>query len=243
MIAAKVAAAIVCKTPFGGQSKTRLSPPLRPEQCAEISACFIRDLSKSVQELADEGSVSGVALYTPHGSESYLQSLLPSGFRIHLQGAGDLGARLLKGSADLLSEGYKGVILINSDSPTLPLSILRDAAEALREGDKVVLGPATDGGYTLIGLSRPHARLFEDIPWSTPAVHALTVRRASEIGVPVSNVAMWYDVDDATSLEILAAEMRGERPFFSPADLIAADAPATREFMRGLKAVNASATQ
>ena len=62
--------------------------------------------------------------------------------------------------------------------------------------DAVVLGPAIDGGYTLIGLSRPHARVFEDIPWSTPDVYRLTIERAAEIGVPVVNVPRWYDVDD-----------------------------------------------
>jgi rSAM/selenodomain-associated transferase 1 len=234
MTAGKIAAVIVCKTPIGGLSKTRLSPPLRPEQCAKISECFIRDLSKSVQALACDRGVSGIALYTPLGSEAQLQGLLPDAFRLHPQGEGDLGARLSKGSADLLAEGYAGVILINSDSPTLPLSILRDAADALKDGDQVVLGPAIDGGYTLIGLSRPHPQLFDDIPWSTPAVHALTVRRASELGVPVSNLATWYDVDDANSLEILAAEMRGEPPAFASPDLIAAEAPATRQFMRNL---------
>jgi uncharacterized protein len=230
----KVAAVIVCKTPIGGLSKTRLSPPLLPEQCARISECFIRDLSRSVQKLADESAVAGVALYTPYGSEAHLRSLLPAAFRLHPQGDGDLGARLSKGAADLFGEGYEGVILINSDSPTLPLSILREAAGALRGGDRVVLGPAIDGGYTLIGLSRPHPRLFEEIPWSTPAVHALTVSRAREIGVPVLNLATWYDVDDAGSLELLAAEMRGERPFFASPSLIASEAPATRQFMRNL---------
>jgi rSAM/selenodomain-associated transferase 1 len=230
----KVAAVIVCKTPIGGLSKTRLSPPLLPEQCARISECFIRDLSRSVQTLVNESAVSGVALYTPQGSEADLQSLLPAAFRLHPQGDGDLGARLSKGSADLFGEGYKGVILINSDSPTLPLSILRNAADAVIAGDRVVLGPAIDGGYTLIGLSRPHPQLFDEIPWSTPAVHSLTVRRASEIGVPVLNLAPWYDVDDADSLELLAAEMRGERPVFASPDLIAAEAPATRQFMRDL---------
>lgn len=234
MTVGKVAAAIVCKTPIGGLSKTRLSPPLRLEQCARISECFIRDLSRSVQALADESAISGIALYTPYGSEAHLQSLLPAAFRLHPQGDGDLGARLSKGSAELLAEGYDGVILINSDSPTLPLSILRDAADALHDGDRIVLGPAIDGGYTLIGLSRPHPQLFDDVPWSTPVVHALTLRRAGEIGVSVSNLATWYDVDDANSLEILAAEMRGERPAFASPDLIAAEAPATRQFMRDL---------
>jgi rSAM/selenodomain-associated transferase 1 len=232
MTAGKVAAAIVCKTPMGGRSKTRLSPPLRPEQCAEISECFIRDLSESVQQVAREGRIDGVALYTPSGSEALLQELLPSGFRTHLQGTGDLGARLKAGAEELLNEGYKGVILINSDSPTLPPSLIRDTADVLLDGNTVVLGPAIDGGYTLIGLTQPHGRLFEEIPWSTSAVYSLTVQRAREIGVPVSNVAPWYDIDDAASLRLLEAEFRGEKLPFNLTNLPGAAAPATREFIR-----------
>jgi rSAM/selenodomain-associated transferase 1 len=233
--AERVAAVIVCKTPLGGQSKTRLSPPLLPEQCAEISACFIRDLAANIQHLVDEGAVAGAALYTPFGTEAQLQRLLPGGFELVLQGEGDLGARLLKGCEDLLRKGYRGVILINSDSPTLPLSILRDTVAALRSGSRIVLGPATDGGYILIGLSAAYPRLFQDIPWSTPAVCDLTMRRAAEIDVPVTTVDAWYDVDDKASLETLAAEMRGERPAFAPRSLIAAEAPATRAYLRQIE--------
>ena len=68
----------------------------------------------------------------------------------------------------------------------------------MRRGDNVVLSPAADGGYTLIGLSKPHARLFADIPWSTSEVYRLTLERAREIGLPVVEVPGWYDVDDAS---------------------------------------------
>ena len=227
-----VAAAIICKTPMPGKSKTRLSPPLRPEECAAISSCFIRDLSATIQSLVADGDVAGCAVYTPSGSEAALQRLLPDGFQFILQGEGDLGARLLKGTADLLDAGYAGAILINSDSPTLPKSILRAAVDAVRQGDNVVLSPAFDGGYTLIGLSRPHARLFEDIPWSTGDVYRLTLERAREIGLPVVNVPGWYDVDDANSFRMLEDEFGGIKPRFAPAHITGAEAPATRQFLR-----------
>jgi glycosyltransferase A (GT-A) superfamily protein (DUF2064 family) len=119
--------------------------------------------------------------------------------------------------------------LVNSDSPTLPAAILRDAVDAVKQGDNVVLSPALDGGYTLIGLSHVHRHLFEDIPWSTSAVHRLTLERAASIGLPVVNVAGWYDVDDAQSLQILEREFAGSRPPFSTCD--GATAAATREFL------------
>ena len=76
----------------------------------------------------------------------------------------------------------------------------------------MVLGPAIDGGYTLIGLSRPHARVFEDIPWSTPDVYRLTVERAAEIGVPVVTVPLWYDVDDRADLAPPRSRARRPEP-------------------------------
>jgi uncharacterized protein len=227
-----VALAIMCKTPIAGESKTRLSPPLHPQECAAISACFIRDLAATVQSVVAEGEAAGCAVYTPAGSEAVLRPLLPAAFKLVLQRGTGLGARLLNATSDLLGAGFTGVVLINSDSPTLPKQILRRAIQAVRQGDNVTLSPAADGGYTLIGLSRPHARLFEDIPWSTPQVYAKTLARAAEIGVPVVNVAGWYDVDDAGSLGMLIDEIAGRRPHFAAADLPGSEAPATREFLR-----------
>ena len=229
-----VAVAIICKTPMAGKSKTRLSPPLRPEECAALSACFIRDLSRTIESLADDGDVAGYAVYTPLGTEIALRQLLPSHFSLALQGEGDLGERLMKGAVDLLAQGHEGAILVNSDSPTLPKAILRQAVDAVRRGDNVTLSPALDGGYTLVGLSRPHARLFSEIPWSTSEVYRLTLERADEIGLPVMNVPGWYDVDDAASFQMLEDEMSGRAPKFS--SLAGADAPATRQFLRERKA-------
>jgi rSAM/selenodomain-associated transferase 1 len=227
-----VALAIVCKTPIPGASKTRLSPPLRPEECAAISSCFIRDLSATLQSLVDEGGAVGHAVYTPIGSEDTLRPLLPDSFNLTLQHEGDLGSRLLGATKDLLKAGCAGVVLINSDSPTLPKQILRKAIEAVRVGNNVVLGPAIDGGYTLIGLSGLHPRLFEEIPWSTADVYSKTVERAAEIQLPVVNVPVWYDVDDALSFGILIDEFSGQRPHFAELHLAGSEAPATRQFMR-----------
>jgi uncharacterized protein len=231
-----VAVAIICKTPVSGASKTRLSPPLRLDECAAISACFIRDLSKTIQALVDEGGVTGYAVYTPRGSESELRRLLPKNFHLVPQGDGNLGDRLLKGANDLLSVDHSGAILVNSDSPTLPKAILRQAVDAVCCGHNVVLSPAYDGGYALLGLSEPHPHLFANIPWSTGEVYRVTLERAREIGVPVVNVPGWYDVDDAASLRMLEDELAGKPPYFTAATMIGADAPATRQFMRERRA-------
>jgi uncharacterized protein len=225
-----VAVAIICKTPRPGQSKTRLSPPLPPEECAAISACFIQDLSGTIAHVASDGRAAGYAVYTPAGTETELRALLPKGFGLLLQGGGDLGVRLDKGIRDLLAAGHAGAIIINSDSPTLPRAILDAAVGAVLNGDNAVLSPAIDGGYTLIGLSKPHPHLFADIPWSTDVVYELTLQRAREIGLPVVALDGWYDVDDAASYAMLERELNGVHPPCATGPL--QDAPKTRAFVR-----------
>ncbi len=226
-----IAVGIICKTPAAGFCKTRLSPPLAPEDCAGLSACFIRDLANTISELAADGGVAPYAVYTPIGSEPALRALLPREFRLQPQVEDGFGTRLRTGLSDLLDAGHAGAILINSDSPTLPATILRQAVDALREKRGVVLSPALDGGYTLIGLSEIDDELFEDIPWSTPEVYRLTVERARRIGRPVFNVPGWYDIDDARSLNILRDEFLGRPAPCSAKEIAGAVAPFTREFL------------
>ena len=124
-----VAVGIFCKTPAAGFSKTRLSPPLRPEDCSALSACFIRDLGTTICSLG--GDVTPYAVYTPVGTEPALRALLPPRFRLMPQRDGEFGTRLSQAIADLLQAGHAGAILVNADSPTLPASILQSAVNAL----------------------------------------------------------------------------------------------------------------
>lgn len=226
-----VAIAIICKTPEAGKSKTRLSPPLTPAQCAELSACFIRDLASNLAALADDGRAEGYALYTPAGSEDRLARLLPTPFGSVLQSDGDLGARLDAGVRDLLALGHAAAIIVSSDSPTLPRRLFEAAVDRLLAEDCVVLCPALDGGYTFIGLSRPHPELFVDMPWSTADVHRLTVERARAIGLPVHDLPVWYDVDDRETLAVLRADLAGSPLPFETAAAPRRPAPATAAWL------------
>ncbi|HKS64200.1 MAG TPA: DUF2064 domain-containing protein, partial [Xanthobacteraceae bacterium] len=156
---------------------------------------------------------------------------LPPGFRLLPQCDGDFGVRLMTATSDLL-QTHAGAMMVNADSPTLPASILSAAVSATRRGNAVVLSPALDGGYTLIGVSDTHPRLYEEIPWSTSTVFEKTVERASEIGLPVVTVPGWYDVDDAASLAILQSELDGAPPFADAG----AHAPATRAHLAARQA-------
>jgi rSAM/selenodomain-associated transferase 1 len=197
------------KTPQNGLSKTRLSPPLSAEEATNISGCFLKDTSAVIEELIRKDPfVVGVAVYTPVGSETNLGGLLPPRFKMLAQREADLGRRLLGATEDLFSLGFSAVCLLNSDSPTLPFRHLQDLAALLKESiDRMVIGPCTDGGYYLLGLRRVHARLFEDIDWSTSRVYGQTIDRSKEINLPAIILPAWYDVDDQSSLNRLLSEL------------------------------------
>ena len=198
----------MAKTPRVGETKSRLIPPLSPAQAAALSACFIQDAAENIAAAGRQAPIDGYIAYWPPGSAAELPPL-PKGTNLLPSRRAGLGASLPDAVADLLAAPYCGVCLVNSDSPTLPADILVGAVRAIcAPGDRVVLGPAEDGGYYLIGLKATHPRLFEDIAWSTPFVFTQTVERASEIGLPTVVLPRWYDVDDLASLRRLNAELR-----------------------------------
>jgi len=213
-VTGSIALALMCKAPVGGESKTRLCPPLRPDEAAALSACFIADVAASVAEAASAGNARGYAMITPEGAEAAFAGLLPEEVSILPQRGADLSARLVNAGADLLAAGHAGVCFINADGPTLPPALLAMAVAALRDPEeRVVLVPAIDGGYALIGLNREAPGLFADIAWSTSQVLAQTLVRATRLGLPLSILPAWYDVDDAAGLELLCQELFGPMPF------------------------------
>src|SRR5229473_6218754 len=201
------ALALMAKVPFACAVKTRLTPPLSPEEAARLSTCFLRDMTTNVSSMNGDGT-EGVVLYAPANAGAFLHDLLPDGFKLVAQRGETLGQRLINAAAELLNDGFESVCLINSDSPTLPGEILKTAASLLaKDGDRVVLGPSEDGGYYLIGLKHPHQELFERIAWSTETVLAHTIERAADINLPVELLPTWYDVDDAATLRLLCDEL------------------------------------
>ncbi|MCA1573812.1 MAG: glycosyltransferase [Acidobacteria bacterium] len=176
------------------------------------------------------GQAEGLVVYTPVGSDSAFDGVLPEGFKLLAQRGATLGDRLCNASDDLLSDGYSSVCLINSDSPTLPRRMLERAIESLaQDGDRVVLGAADDGGYYLIGLKHAHRNLFDRIAWSTADVLAHTIERAVEIGLEVELLPRWYDVDDAETFNRLCEEL-----FATERRDGAYSAPHTRAFLNAL---------
>lgn len=202
---------IICKTPQPGRTKTRLAAEIGAEQAAKLSACFLRDVAAAIEALPNSLSCEGYAVYAPAGSEDELGKLLPPAFAFLLQADAELGKVLYGATCDLLAAGHDCAVLVNGDSPTLPSSLLAEAVAALREpGDRMVLGPASDGGYYLIGLKQPHRHVFTSIPWGTDAVARLTRKRASEMRLDTILLHEWYDVDDGETFGWLRDELAGK---------------------------------
>ncbi len=205
------ALAVMTKAPRAGQVKTRLSPPLTPEEAAALNTCFLRDTAAAIAMTAAEGLAHGVGVYTPAGEESAYELILPTDFYLVPQRGDRFGERLINAADDLLRVGFKSLCLIDSDSPTVPQSAYAHAAQMLSQpGDRIVLGPSDDGGYYLIGLKQLHRRVFEDIEWSTEHVAEQTIERAKEAGVEIALLPTWYDVDDRATLRRLCNELLGD---------------------------------
>jgi len=231
------ALAVMSKAPRAGKVKTRLSPPLSMEQCAELNICFLRDTTRNIAEVVLASPSAGMVCYTPAGDEEAFNGLLPDGFTLICQRGSSFGERLLCATQDMLACGFGSVCLIDSDSPTLPASALAEAVRELnRPGDRIVLGGSDDGGYYLIGLKQAHARVFDEITWSTSRVYSETVERVREIGVPLVELPLWYDVDDAATLDTVSNELlRNCPPHF--ARTAGYDAHETRGFLLKLEAL------
>lgn len=222
---------VMAKAPRPGKVKTRLQPPLTAEEAAALNVCFLRDTTENISAITAQGGAAGLVCYTPVGDEGAFDGLLPQGFGLLPQRGDGFGERLWLAAQDVFSCGFGAVCLIDSDSPTMPASALREAVEALaRPGDRVVLGGSADGGYYLIGLKAAHQGPFEGITWSTPTVYAETVQQVRSAGLELLELPTWYDVDEAITLTMLEDElMQGRRPGFVSVD--GYDARHTREFL------------
>ncbi len=216
----------MAKAPRAGHSKTRLSPPLLPEEARQISATFLRDITENIRLAAQKVDIAGYVAYAPAGMEALFDGILADGTGLVLadgeaetpDGVQGFGRCLWHATRTLFERGHHAVCVLNSDSPTLPTACLVQAACALPAGsDRVVLGPAEDGGYYLLGMSAPHAQLYGGIAWSTERVAAQTRAAAASLGVPAAELPPWYDVDDRAALGRLLADLDGGVGYAAPA--------------------------
>jgi len=221
---ARSAVAIMAKAPQSGQVKTRLCPPLSYREAAELYRCFLLDKIAQVNTLQREAPVVS---YSPDDSRPLFEDLTPPHFMLIPQQGDDLGARLLFTFDRLFRQGFTQVIVIDSDTPTLPTAYLEQALMLIAERvNDVVLGPTEDGGYYLIGLRQSHRELFEQMPWSTSQVFPETRRRSEQYGLTVACTEYWYDVDTPEDLSRLRESLDQIQDGL---------ARQTRQFLRGAR--------
>jgi rSAM/selenodomain-associated transferase 1 len=200
------AVAVMAKVPGVTVVKSRLYTVLSPEQATALYRCFLLD---RLDGLATVSDVERVVAFTPPERGDEMTALVPPGFRCVPQRGRDLGERLARLLDGLLKEGYAGAIAIDSDSPTLPMAYVVAAADILRRAmADVVIGPAEDGGYYLIGVGAPQPRLFEEMAWSTSSVLPTTLARVKELGLRSHLLPPWFDVDTEDDLARLRDEMK-----------------------------------
>ena len=191
---------VMAKEPSPGKVKTRLLATLSPVEAATFYAAMLRDRCAWLESLP--GITRAVAIADFDG-DGPVPSVVPEGFVAVPQPAGDLGVGLDAAARYFLDRGMP-VVLVDSDSPTLPLSHLEETLALLRDGaTDVVVGPSDDGGYCLLGLGRECPELFIDMPWSTAEVVPRTLQRAARAGLRTHVLPTWWDVDDGADLDRL----------------------------------------
>ncbi len=214
----RVAIAVMAKSPRPGRTKTRLCPPLSPEQAAVMAAAFLRDVTENVARAGAVVPIDGWVAYAPAGDEALFDGRLAPGTRLLLaDGGGEdeggvtgFGRCLLQAVRQLLDMGYVAACVLNADSPTLPTEHLVRLASHLLAGQSAVLGAAEDGGYYVLGAREPYPRLFADILWSSDRVAAQTRERAVELGLTLTELPTWYDVDDSAAWLRLLSELAAD---------------------------------
>jgi rSAM/selenodomain-associated transferase 1 len=193
---------VVAKQPTPGQTKTRLCPPLSYVQAADLYECFLRDTLELMRQVAGVQRKIG---FLPEDAQGYFQQLAPD-MELACQRGVSLGERLDYLLTDALASGARRVVVMDSDSPTLPPEFISRAFDRLTDAD-VVMGPTRDGGYYLIGMKEPQSHLLRQVQMSTPHVLADTLALAESTRLAVSLLPAWYDVDTIDDLYQLDSEI------------------------------------
>ena len=203
---------VFAKNPVPNQVKTRLLPKISPEQAASLYRAFLTDWCETLAELSN---VDLVVAYTPPGSQPDLQMLIGEDVTYIPQTGTALGARLTSATLWASESGYEKILIVGSDSPTLPLSYILEAVASLDSCD-IVVGPSVDGGYYLIGFSTGCLTttvpfIFQEIAWSTADVFQQTVKRIQTVEATLKLLPPWYDVDTPEDLAFLHAHLSAMR--------------------------------
>ena len=194
---------LFARDPVAGQVKTRLSPFLSQELILELYTRFLSDSIQKICQVSDTDRFIGV---TPSHSSGYFSRVnVEPPLTIFIQEGGDLGEKMLNAFQARFDEGYEHVVIIGSDSPSLPVAYIE---QALNSDKDLTIGPSTDGGYYLIGMYRKPVNVFAGgIDWGSDKVLTQTLERVQNCGSSLKLLPPWYDVDRAEDLKFLKTHL------------------------------------
>jgi len=197
---------LFAKAPVPGQVKTRLCPPLTPDEAASLHGSMVMDAVERTRPLR------GFDIFlacTPSMDHPFFQTLAAR-HRLQLieQVGEDLGQRMVHALTTILNYGYKYAVLVGTDIPNLSAHTYKQAKDMLQSKD-VVFGPTKDGGYYLVGMRTPNPELFANIDWSTNHVLTQSQAQAEKLGLAVSLLEPEYDIDTFDDLQAFWNEKTG----------------------------------
>ena len=195
---------VFAKKPVPGKVKTRLTPHITPEKAAELHEAFFIDLVNKIKNNI-EGMDLTVA-YTPVYDEKFFRELVGSSVNLFPQRGDNLGEKMRNAFEAFFARGAKRVVIIGTDSPTLPIPYIQKAFHVL-ENIPIVVGPTFDGGYYLIGLSEFNGEIFDNIGWGTSQVFHQTLTRIITLNKQLFVLPPWYDIDTPVDLEFLRSHI------------------------------------
>jgi uncharacterized protein len=218
----RAALVIFAKAPIPGHVKTRLCPPLTQDEAATLHGSFVLDVVERTKAAATRFKLplDRYLACAPSSAHVFFKIMEERhGVKLIDQIGDDLGGRMTETFEALFARGCHRVVIVGTDVPTLPLDHFKQALAQLETHD-LVLGPALDGGYYLIGLRKPAPDLFTNIPWSTDRVLNMTQEKASGLGLTMATIPPWRDVDTIEDLKALieaesldAQKSKNERAF------------------------------
>jgi len=207
------------KVPVAGKVKTRLQPYFSVDQSATLAECFLRDTVGKAKSIKNNLIIA----YSPIEELDVLRGILPEQKTFIEQKGANLGVRMFHAFEFAFTRNPGSVVMIGTDSPTLPAEFIARSFENLSESD-AVLGKTTDGGFYLIGLRILRKEIFENVEWSSPRTFGQTRLNIEMLNLKLSLLPDWYDVDTPDDLKKLKKDLT-KNP---------AAAPVTFEFMKNL---------
>ena len=189
---------VFARSPRAGHVKSRLTTLITPQEAADLYRAFLMD---SLQQYATLNVA--VRLYMSDGGPPHVPVC---GATLKRQHGDDLGQRMQHAFQETAKAGYKQIVIIGTDHPTLPVLFLQHAFDVLSRAPTICIGPTEDGGYYLLGMNPLIQGLFDSIIYSRPDVFSRTLDKAHQTGANVIELPMWYDVDTPDDLQRLTRE-------------------------------------